>query len=173
MSKQPNHQKPTSPPSAPAVRLGRVTITGDSLRIDDDLAEAAVRAASTRTFHEQVLASMLLIDDITKAQGRAGAYLQQCLAAGDVAGTERWASLGLALDEVAQRAGENIERYWPPQVGGVQLEQPPALTDDELAAEAEAAAELEQARAAVVGNRNVLDDLELQLEQPPMIGGGS
>lgn len=148
MKKQPTTTRASVPPTQPAptpIRLGRVTITGDIVELDEGFLEAVAHAARTRTFAERVLSNLMFLNDIARARGNVLEYLKQCLAAGDIEGVERWASCGYALDELAAATGEDIEKHWPPSSRQA-FEPAPVMSDEDKAAEAAAAAELERER---------------------------
>ncbi len=149
MAKQPTTTRasvpPTQPPAPPPIRLGRVTITGDIVELDEGFLESVSHAARTRTFADRVLANLMFLADIARARGQVMEYLRQCLAAGDVDGVERWASCGFALDELASATGEDVERHWPPSTRQA-FEPAPVMSTEDLEAEAAAAAELERER---------------------------
>jgi hypothetical protein len=150
MSTNKQQRESASPKPAVPIRLGRVTITGDKLELDEGFAETVARAASTRKFAEHVLANLTMLDDLARAQQRVGHYLNACLEAGDVAGVERWASCGMALDHLGMMVGDDLEKHWPPNMRE-ELAPAGAMSDEEREAEIAAARELEEERARMRG----------------------
>lgn len=145
----PNKQQ-QQPPAPTPIRLGRVTIIGQDIQLDDDFQRDVIAAARSRAFAEHVLGGLIGLDDLHRASARAGAYLKTCLQAGDVAGVERWASAAMALDYLAEITGVDIEAHWPPTSSQVDVV-PAAMTDEERDAELAAEAELEAERARLRG----------------------
>lgn len=153
---------PTTEPTT--ITLGRVTISGDTMKLEPALAHAAQHAADQRMFADRILGGLLFVDDLDRAVARATMYLEAAIADSDVDQAETWGSIMHALQHLARRNGADILRGWRPVLdAAMTLSQEAATTiaAGDAAAEAEAAEALAAERARLISG---------QAAPPPQVG---